>query len=93
MFARRVPGLRIPGLATVRCQNVAVGDVAAGRTHNPFIRSARGGRVLGARPLPVFLAHTPRGVGILTTTGRRTGKSRRKCLRAVRHGDKVYPGR
>ncbi|MBW3575267.1 MAG: nitroreductase family deazaflavin-dependent oxidoreductase [Actinobacteria bacterium] len=39
----------------------------------------------------------PRGYAVLTTTGRKTGKRRRKCVRAIRDGDKVYlvslPGR
>ena len=27
---------------------------------------------------------------MLTTTGRKTGKTRRKCVRAIRRGDRVY---
>ncbi|WP_187776140.1 nitroreductase/quinone reductase family protein [Antrihabitans cavernicola] len=65
-------------------------DAPAERRLNPFTKSSQGGRVLSALQLPIFLAHTPRGVGILTTTGRRTGKPRRKCLRAIRNGARVY---
>lgn len=65
-------------------------DTPAERAHNPFTKSAQGGRVLSALQMPLFQLHTPRSVGILTTTGRRTGKPRRKCLRAVRAGDRVY---
>jgi deazaflavin-dependent oxidoreductase (nitroreductase family) len=40
--------------------------------------------------LPLFALRPPRGYGILTTTGRRTGKKRRRCIRAIRDGDRVY---
>jgi deazaflavin-dependent oxidoreductase (nitroreductase family) len=57
---------------------------------NPFIRSPLGGRMLSAMQLPLFLLRPPAGYGILTTTGRRTGKKRRRCVRAIRAGDHVY---
>jgi deazaflavin-dependent oxidoreductase (nitroreductase family) len=60
------------------------------RQRNPFVRSARGGRVLSALMLPWFTVRPPRGFGVLTTTGRRTGKTRRKCVRAIRRGNQVY---
>ncbi len=60
------------------------------RKHNPFVRSKGGGRVLSALMLPAFLALPPKGWGVLETTGRRTGKTRRKCVRAVRSGNQVY---
>jgi deazaflavin-dependent oxidoreductase (nitroreductase family) len=60
------------------------------RKHNPFVRSKGGGRVLSALMLPAFMALPPRGWGVLETTGRRTGKTRRKCVRAVRSGNQVY---
>lgn len=60
------------------------------RAHNAFVRSARGGRVLSALMLPDFMLAPPSGFGVLTTTGRRTGKRRRKCIRAVRRDDQVY---
>jgi deazaflavin-dependent oxidoreductase (nitroreductase family) len=56
------------------------------RLGNPFVRSAGGGRVLSALMLPDFTLAPPRGFGVLTTTGRRTGKPRRKCIRAIRSG-------
>jgi deazaflavin-dependent oxidoreductase (nitroreductase family) len=63
----------------------------AGReTKNPFTSSATGGRVLSALQLPLFAVRPPRGYGILTTTGRKTGKTRRRCIRAVRRGDRAY---
>jgi deazaflavin-dependent oxidoreductase (nitroreductase family) len=64
--------------------------IAADRQHNPFIRSPAGGRLLSALTLPGFMIRPPAGFGVLTTTGRRTGKSRLKCVRAIRRGDKAY---
>lgn len=52
--------------------------------------SFHGGRVLSAMQLPLFMLMPPRGFGVLTTTGRRTGRTRRKCVRAIRHGEQVY---
>jgi deazaflavin-dependent oxidoreductase (nitroreductase family) len=60
------------------------------RKRNPFINSATGGRVLSALTFPRFMALPPKGFGVLTTTGRKTGKKRRKCVRAIREGDKAY---
>jgi deazaflavin-dependent oxidoreductase (nitroreductase family) len=40
--------------------------------------------------LPFFLARPPSGFGVLTTTGRRTGRRRRKCVRVIRDGDRAY---
>src|SRR5438046_1367117 len=64
--------------------------MALERRHNPFIRSFQGGRILSATMLPWFLAAPPVGFGVLTTTGRRTGKRRRRCVRAIRQDDRVY---
>lgn len=52
--------------------------------------SFHGGRTLSAMQLPLFMLLPPRGFGVLSTTGRRTGKTRRKCVRAIRSGNKVY---
>jgi deazaflavin-dependent oxidoreductase (nitroreductase family) len=52
--------------------------------------SHRGGRVLSAVHLPFFQLRPPRDYGILTATGRRTGKRRSRCLRIVRAGDHAY---
>ncbi|HXW59755.1 MAG TPA: nitroreductase family deazaflavin-dependent oxidoreductase [Solirubrobacteraceae bacterium] len=60
------------------------------RPRNLFVRSAGGGRLLSALMLPDFMLAPPRGFGVLTTTGRRTGKPRRKCVRAIRTGERIY---
>jgi deazaflavin-dependent oxidoreductase (nitroreductase family) len=60
------------------------------RQRNLFLRSARGGRALSALQLPFFTLRPPSGFAVLTTTGRKTGKTRRKCVRAIRRGNKAY---
>src|SRR5213592_3314342 len=60
------------------------------RERNPFTKSAQGGRVLSALMLPFFLVRPPAGFGVLMTTGRRTGKRRRKCVRLIRDGSRAY---
>jgi hypothetical protein len=60
------------------------GRYEAERRFNPFVRSLSEGRVLSALQLPFFMLLPPGGFGDLTTTGRRTGKTRRKCIRAIR---------
>jgi deazaflavin-dependent oxidoreductase (nitroreductase family) len=60
------------------------------RPRNPFTRSATGGRVLSALMLPFFAVRPPSGFGVLTTTGRKSGKARRKCVRAIRQGNTAY---
>ena len=63
---------------------------ASKHRHNPFVRSATGGRVLSALMLPFVTTLPSAGFGVITTTGRKTGKARRKCIRAIRRGDRVY---
>ena len=68
-----------------------------GEWGNPLTTKLAGGRILSALQLPFFVLMPARGYGVLTTTGRKTGKTRHKCVRAIRDGDKVYlvslPGR
>lgn len=61
-----------------------------GHRKNPLTTSATGGRILSASQLPWFALLPPRGFGVLTTTGRKTGKKRHKCVRAIRDDDSVY---
>jgi deazaflavin-dependent oxidoreductase (nitroreductase family) len=58
--------------------------------HTRLLRSARDGRRLSAMMLPVYAIATPPGHGLLATVGRRSGKRRRKCIRAIRRGDTAY---
>ena len=69
-----------------------VRDVAAKHApkHRRLIRSARDGRLLSALMLPGVLAWPASGYGVITTTGRKTGKARRKCIRVIRRGNKAY---
>ena len=58
--------------------------------HRRLIRSARDGRLLSAVMLPAVQAWPGSGYGVITTTGRKTGKARRKCIRVIRRGSKAY---
>jgi deazaflavin-dependent oxidoreductase (nitroreductase family) len=69
------------------------------RRYNPFIReqhltvlghTINGGRILSALQLSWLSLLPPRNYGVLTTTGRKTGKRRRKCIRAIRRAERVY---
>jgi deazaflavin-dependent oxidoreductase (nitroreductase family) len=66
------------------------GRYAPERKHNPLIRTHSGGRILSAVQLPWFRALPPAGFGVLTTTGRKTGKHRHRCIRAIRRQNKAY---
>jgi deazaflavin-dependent oxidoreductase (nitroreductase family) len=65
------------------------GRYVSERRH-PFVRSLRGARVLSALQLPWFMVLPPSGFGVITTTGRSSGKRRRRCIRAIRSGNKAY---
>ena len=60
------------------------------RQRNVLVRSTAGGRVLSALQFPFFTLLPPGGFGVITTTGRRTGKARRKCIRVIRKGNKAF---
>ena len=68
-----------------------------GEWGNPLTTTRIGARILNAFQVPLFKLLPPHGYAVLTTTGRKTGKTRRNCVRAIRDGDKVYlvslPGR
>jgi deazaflavin-dependent oxidoreductase (nitroreductase family) len=40
--------------------------------------------------LPAVQLSPPAGYGVITTTGRKTGHRRRKCVRVIRRGDRAY---
>jgi deazaflavin-dependent oxidoreductase (nitroreductase family) len=79
-----------PESANVADHYDAVGNHVLERKRNPFMRSRTGGRVLSALMLPYFTALPPSGFGVLTTTGRKSGKRRRKCIRVIRSGEQAY---
>jgi deazaflavin-dependent oxidoreductase (nitroreductase family) len=58
--------------------------------HTRAMRSARDGRLLSALMLPFFQLRPPRGYGVITTIGRKTGKTRRKCVRVITQGNSAY---
>jgi deazaflavin-dependent oxidoreductase (nitroreductase family) len=58
--------------------------------HGRLLKSARDGKILSAIMLPFYAIATPPGHAVLTTIGRKTGKQRRKCIRAIRRGDQAY---
>jgi deazaflavin-dependent oxidoreductase (nitroreductase family) len=60
------------------------------RRRNPLVQTPLGGRILSASQLPLFKLRPPEGFGVLTTTGRRTGRKRSRCVRAIRRGDRVF---
>jgi deazaflavin-dependent oxidoreductase (nitroreductase family) len=62
----------------------------AERTRNVLVNTAAGGRLLSALMLPWFTVWPPKVFGVLTTTGRKTRKRRRKCVRAVGVNDTAY---
>jgi deazaflavin-dependent oxidoreductase (nitroreductase family) len=67
------------------------GDVASELPkHKRLLRTARDGRILSALMLPIVQLSPPAGYGIITTTGRKTGKRRRKCIRVIRRDDRAY---
>jgi len=55
-----------------------------------LLRSDRDGRILSALMLPLFWPHAPAGFAILTTIGRKSGRRRPKCIRAIRRSNRVY---
>jgi deazaflavin-dependent oxidoreductase (nitroreductase family) len=40
--------------------------------------------------LPLIVIRPPAGYAVLATTGRKSGKTRRKCIRAIRREDKAF---
>ena len=72
-------------------ETVNVRDAAAEHVprHRRIIRTAKHGQILSALMLPLVQL-SPGGYGVLTTTGRKSGKARRKCIRVARRGNKAY---
>ncbi len=73
-------------------QDTQVREAAAAHApkHKRLLRTARHGQILSALMLPFVRALPSKGYGVITTTGRKTGKARQKCIRVMRKGDKAY---
>lgn len=52
--------------------------------------SLHGAQVISALKRPWFSVRAPHGFGVLTVTGRRSGKRRSMCVRAIESEGKVY---
>ena len=66
------------------------GRYVAERRGNRLVQTPSGGRILSAAMLPWFTLLPPKGCGVLTTTGRKTGKPRPRCVRAIRRDERVF---
>ena len=73
-----------------RREHVREAAIAEAPKHRRLIRTSRHGRILSAMMLPLVLVSPGSAYGVITTTGRKTGKPRRKCVRMVRRGSKVF---
>jgi deazaflavin-dependent oxidoreductase (nitroreductase family) len=58
--------------------------------HRRLLRTGRDGRLLSTLMLPLLRWAPPKGYGVLTTTGRKTGRPRHKCVRVIRRGEQAY---
>ncbi len=85
--ARTKPQVEEDGAQAEKVREAAAKEASK---HARLLRSATDGRVLSALMLPFFAIRPPSGYGVITTTGRKTGKSRRKCVRVIRRGKKAY---
>jgi deazaflavin-dependent oxidoreductase (nitroreductase family) len=91
--ASEVVGIRVSADAEAHRNRAAVireAAVVEQPKHRRLIASVRHGQILSALMLPDYQLGTPPGHAVLTTTGRRTGKARRKVIRAIRQNDRVY---
>ena len=62
----------------------------AGHRRSPLTTSHTGGRILSAFQLPWFRIAPPRAYGVIATVGRKSGRTRRRCVRVVRAGSRAY---
>lgn len=85
-----MPETNGPAIAPDRAAATREAAIREAPTHRRLLRSARDGKVLSAIMLPFFALSTPPGQGVLTTLGRKSGKQRRKVIRAIRRGNKAY---
>ena len=60
------------------------------RRRNPLLGSHLRGRILSAMQRPWYQTMPPKGSGVLTTAGRKTGKLHPTCVRVIRKDDRAY---
>jgi deazaflavin-dependent oxidoreductase (nitroreductase family) len=58
--------------------------------HRRLVTTPRHTQIVSALMVPDYAIAAPPGHGVLTTTGRRTGRPRRKVVRTIRRGEQVY---
>jgi deazaflavin-dependent oxidoreductase (nitroreductase family) len=76
--------------AATRAEAIREAAIREAPKHRRLLRSPRDGRLLSAVMLPFLEIWAPEGYGVLATTGRKSGAQRRKCVRAIRRGDKAF---
>src|SRR5437763_8643160 len=89
-IAEATPMTGADGPAATRAAAIRAAAREEAPKHRRLLRSDKDGRILSALMLPLLWPHAPAGFAILTTTGRKSGKTRRKCIRAIRRGNRVY---
>ncbi|MFI7000775.1 nitroreductase family deazaflavin-dependent oxidoreductase [Nocardia sp. NPDC050175] len=73
-----------------RLRKIRIAAASEAEKHTLLVRTERAGRLVSAAMLPWFRLRAPNGYGVLTTTGRKTGKKRQKCVRVIRSDDRAY---
>jgi deazaflavin-dependent oxidoreductase (nitroreductase family) len=76
--------------ASSRAEAIREAAVKEAPKHRRLLRSPRDGRILSAIMLPFLAIRAPAGYAVITTIGRRSGRPRRKCIRAIPRGEKVF---
>ncbi|MFI6169607.1 nitroreductase family deazaflavin-dependent oxidoreductase [Nocardia sp. NPDC051052] len=73
-----------------RLRKIRIAAAAEAEKHTRLVRTERAGRIVSAAMLPWFRVRAPDGYGVITTTGRKTGKKRQKCVRVIRRDNRAY---
>jgi deazaflavin-dependent oxidoreductase (nitroreductase family) len=73
-----------------RAETVRAAAIEHAPKHARLIRTQKHAQILSASMAWLFVIRPPAGYALLTTTGAKSAKRRRKCIRAIRKGDKVY---
>jgi deazaflavin-dependent oxidoreductase (nitroreductase family) len=81
---------RLKAARGIRGPTYIDGHYVPERRHNPLLGSQKRGGLLSAMQLPLYSTTPPKGTGVLTTAGRKTGKLHPKCVRVIRKEDRAY---